>query len=143
MECQKEKYCKCLYYSANALSRVISKIAEEEFSKVDLAPSYAFIVMTVNKTPGIQAGELADIMMLTPSTVTRLLDKLASQVLIKKHSEGRLTLIYPTPKSVELNSEILKCWANIYRRYVETLGEEFANKLTHDIYSTALKLENK
>jgi len=46
-------YCKCLLYSANALSRAITKMAEEEFSVVELAPSYAFVVMTVNSNPGL------------------------------------------------------------------------------------------
>ncbi|MCX6265786.1 MAG: MarR family transcriptional regulator [Bacteroidetes bacterium] len=139
----KHEFCKCLYYSANALARIVTKMAEEEFSAVNLAPSYAFVVMTVNKNPGILAGELAEIMMLTPSTVTRLIDKLESQQLVKKHCEGRSTLIYPTPKSVELNEAIKAAWYKLYVRYVEVLGQENALHLTGEIYQSALKLEAK
>ena len=134
-------YCRCLYYSANALARTITKMAEEEFAVVDLAPSYAFMVMAVNRNPGIQAGELADIMMLTPSTVSRLVDRLESRQLVKKHTEGRLVLIYPTPKSVEINDSIKAAWFKLYQRYVAVLGAEAAVSLTENIYSTALKLE--
>jgi DNA-binding MarR family transcriptional regulator len=136
-------YCKCLYYSANALARIITKIAEEEFSVLDLAPSYAFVVMTVNKNPGIHAGELAAIMKLTPSTVTRLVAKLEDQQLVKKHVEGRVTLIYPTPKSVGINEAIKEAWYKLYQRYVGILGEENARLLTENIYQSAVKLEEK
>ncbi|MFZ4401059.1 MAG: MarR family winged helix-turn-helix transcriptional regulator [Bacteroidales bacterium] len=141
MSDKKNTYCNCLYYSANALARIITKKAEEAFSVVNLAPSYAFVVMTVNKNPGLQAGELAGIMMLTPSTVTRLLEKLEIQELVKRHTEGRLTLIYPTAKSVEINKKIEAAWFSLYQNYINILGEDMANQLTENIYTTALKLE--
>ena len=140
---KKSPYCKCLYYSANALARIITKIAEEEFAVTGLTPSYAFVVMTVNKNPGLQAGEISEIMMLTPSTVTRLLEKLETQDLIKRHTEGRTTLVYPTKHSVELDDKIKTAWLKIYQRYVLVLGEQFANQLTGDIYKAAIKLEAK
>ncbi|NOU16272.1 MAG: winged helix-turn-helix transcriptional regulator [Bacteroidales bacterium] len=143
MSDEKNTYCKCLYYSANALARIITKIAEEEFVVVNLAPSYAFVVMTVNKRPGLLAGELAEIMMLTPSTVTRLLEKLENQQLVKRHTEGRITMIYPTPKSVEINQEIQAAWFKLYTRYTDILGKEFAQQLTEDIFISAVKLDTK
>jgi len=139
----KNQYCNCLYYSANALARIVTRMASEEFAAVNLAPSYAFIVMTVNKNPGIQAGELAEIMMLTPSTVTRLLEKLEIQLLVKRHTEGRTTLVYPTAASVEINDGIKAAWYKLYLRIVDILGEENAQQLTGNIYQSALKLEKK
>ena len=136
-------YCNCLYYSSNALSRIVTRMAEEEFSAVDLAPSYAFVVMTVNKNPGILAGELAEIMMLTPSTVTRLVDKLESRGLVKKHNEGRVTMIYPTPASVEMNEEIKAAWYKLYLRFTDILGEENARQLTGSVFQSAVKLARK
>jgi len=143
MSDEKSSYCKCLYYSANALARIITKMAEEEFAAVNLAPSYAFVVMTVNKKPGLLAGELAEIMMLTPSTVTRLLEKLENQQLVKRHTEGRITMIYPTPQSVELNQAIQTAWGKLYTRYTDILGKEFAHQITEDIFISAVKLDTK
>lgn len=140
---EKNSYCKCLYYSANALARIATKMAEEEFAVVNLAPSYAFVVMAVNRKPGLLAGELAEIMMLTPSTVTRLLEKLETQQLIKRHTEGRITMIYPTPKSVEINQTIVLAWEKLYKRITDILGKEFAHRLTEDIFSAAIKMEKK
>lgn len=139
----KEAYCKCLYYSSNALARIMTRLAEEEFSAVDLSPSHAFIVMTVNRNPGIPAGELAGIMMLTPSTVTRLVDKLESRRLVRKHSEGRSALIYPTPASVAINDAVKEAWFRLYTRIKEILGEEPSRRLTENIYDAAMKLDSK
>jgi MarR family transcriptional regulator, organic hydroperoxide resistance regulator len=138
---EKNTYCKCLYYSANALARIITKIAEDEFKLVNLAPSYAFIVMTVNCKPGLQAGELANIMMLTPSTITRLLEKLEIQNLVSRQTEGRITRVYSTDKSIEMNESINTAWQSLYKRYVGILGEEYAKKLTEQVFQAALKME--
>ena len=74
MKSEKNKdYCQCLYYSANALAREIGKIADEEFAPTGLAPSQAFMMMTVIEKPGIQPMEISHIMMLAPSTITRFI----------------------------------------------------------------------
>lgn len=139
----KNRYCNCLYYSANALARIVTRMATEEFAAVNLAPSYAFIVMTVNKTPGILAGELAEVLMLTPSTVTRLLENLETRKLVKRHTEGRTTLVYPTAASVEINEAIKAAWYKLFLRITDVLGEENARQLTGNIYQSAVKLEKK
>jgi len=53
MEKKKSVDCTCLHYSVNASARVITKIAEEEFAPTGLAPSYTFLLMTVNWNPGV------------------------------------------------------------------------------------------
>ena len=142
MNCNENKYCKCLYYSANALSRIITKMAEEEFAVTGLQPSNAFIIMSVNINPGINIGEIAKIMMLKPSTVTRLVEKLENKLLITKKSEGKYAHIYPTDKSLELDNAIKQAWMNLYNRYVLVLGEEFAKEITNMVFDAAIKLEN-
>ena len=138
---EKNSYCKCLYYSGNALARIMTKMAEEEFSVVNLAPSYAFMVMSVNNNPGIQAGELASYMMLTPSTVTRLIEKLEFQELVYRQTDGRITHVFPTEKALSINDAVKSAWLNLYKRYSGILGEENVVKLTDDIYKAVLKLD--
>jgi DNA-binding MarR family transcriptional regulator len=140
---EKSPYYQCLYYASNALARNMSRLAEEEFAVTGLAPSYAFLVMTVNNRPGITAGELAQIMMLKPSTVTRLVEKMEEQVLLKRMKEKRSTLIFPTKKSVELQESIKQAWMSLYERYVKLLGGESSAELTNLVYSAAVNLEVK
>lgn len=41
-----------------------------------MSPSHAFLVIRVNEQPGLTQKELADLLKLAPSTVTRFLDDL-------------------------------------------------------------------
>lgn len=131
MEKCESKYCGCLYYSVNALSRAITKMADEEFSKTGLqSSSYAFLLMTVNENAGIQPKEIADHMQLTPSTVTRLIEKMESRELLTREHIGRITKVFPTQNSLDLDSKIKDAWQNLHNRYSKLLGEDESQKLT-------------
>lgn len=136
----KSPYCNCLYYSANALSRIITRIAEEEFSVTGLAPSYAFLLMTVNRNSGIQPMEISRIMQLTPSTVTRLIEKMEARNFVTRETEGKFTKVFPTDKAKALDKTIKSAWQNLYHRYMEVLGEAPSRDLTTAIYDAAQKL---
>lgn len=136
------KYCGCLYYSANALARIITKMAEEEFSITGFSPSYGFLIMSINSKPGIQPKELSEIMLLTPSTITRLIEKLEHKGIVERKSSGKISKIFPTSKSIELESVIKEAWSKLFQRYSNLLGEENGKKLTSEIYS-AIKLLEK
>ncbi|MCA9732538.1 MAG: winged helix-turn-helix transcriptional regulator [Deferribacteres bacterium] len=142
MNCDNENiYCGCLYYSANALARVITRMAEEEFSIVQLAPSYAFLLMTINGKPGIQPGEISKIMMLKPSTVTRLIEKMEFKMFLERRTVGKFTQVYPTQKSLDLDSQIKKAWGNLLERYNTLMGAEKSRQLTTDIFEATIKLQ--
>ena len=66
----------CLYFTANSLSRVITRMADDEFRRTGLSPSHAFLMMLVNDNPGIGQKELCEQLHLAPSTVTRFIDAL-------------------------------------------------------------------
>jgi MarR family transcriptional regulator, organic hydroperoxide resistance regulator len=134
------KYCGCLYFSANALARTMTRVAEEKFASTGLSPSYAFLVMTVNDKPGIQPKEISEMMQLTPSTVTRLIDKMEQKGLLSRKSLGKNIEVWPTDSGTALNAQIKTAWAGLYETYSKTLGEDEAIELTAEIYSAASKL---
>lgn len=133
------KYCGCLYYAANALGRMMTKMAEEEFAITGLAPSYAFLLMSVNEKPGIQPKELSEQMQLTPSTVTRLIEKMELRGFVERKSLGRITEVYPTAKSKELDPKIKEAWRSLYQRYSSILGNQ-VDDLTGAVYNAVKKL---
>lgn len=60
MSCEKDsKYCTCLYYSANALARIMTKIAEKAFNTIG-----AHIMVSPQREEGVPdlliAGNDAD-----------------------------------------------------------------------------------
>ena len=135
------QFCACLYYSANALARVITKMAEEEFAISGFSPSYGFLIMSVNAKPGIQPKELSEIMLLTPSTITRLIEKLENKGMVERKNVGKITEVYPTPKGLELETIIKEAWSKLYEKYSDILGEDESKILTANIYKAIKKLE--
>lgn len=141
MEKQDSIFCKCLYFSANAFARLITKMAEEEFASTGLAPSYAFLLMAVNGNPGIQPKFISEMMQLTPSTVTRFIEKLEHKEYLERKAIGKITEVYPTSKSLKLEKKIRKSWSSLYNRYSLILGEAEGKELTSLLYDAAKKLD--
>jgi DNA-binding MarR family transcriptional regulator len=141
MGCDQSTYCRCLYYSANALARILMKMGEEEFAPVSLPPSYAFLLMTVNGHPGITPSEVAQHMMLAPSTVTRFVEKMEDEGYLRRKRVGKEIHIFPTAKSRRLDPKIKICWRALHDRYVKLLGAEASSRLTADVFQAALVLE--
>ena len=112
----------CLYFTANSLARVITRMAEEEFRKTGLSPSHAFLMMLVNDHPGISQKELADNLHLAPSTVTRFIDSLVYKRYLTRKTEGKASKIYPTEEGKNLQSIIEDAWNNLHMKYAKVLG---------------------
>lgn len=135
------KYSGCLYYSTNALARIMTKIADDIFASTGLSSSYAFLIMTVNSRPGIQPSDISKEMQLTPSTVTRLIEKMEFRGLLKRKQLGRATEVYPTDEAIQLNFKIKKAWAELNKRYSDILGKEEGKTLANSIMDAAKKLD--
>ncbi|MGL5946450.1 MAG: MarR family winged helix-turn-helix transcriptional regulator, partial [Sediminibacterium sp.] len=96
MKITDSKYKQCLYFTSSALARKVEKLAIESWKKVDLSPSHAYLLMLVLDEPGMQPGVLAEELQLSPSTITRLIEKLELKKLVIRTTEGKITNVYPT-----------------------------------------------
>jgi DNA-binding MarR family transcriptional regulator len=134
------KYCQCLYFTANALARKIEKLAQDSWSKVDLSPSHAYLLMMAIEEPGVQPSALADHLQLQPSTITRLIEKLEDRKLVVRTTEGKMTNVYPTPKGKELLPKLKECLNEFYSSYAGILGKEESAKLVQSMGKVADKL---
>jgi len=117
-------------------------MAEEEFRITGLAPSYAYLMMYLVEEPGLTQNELSRKMNLKPSTMTRFIEKLLQKGLVERVQSGRVVNIFPTNKGEEMKDLIQLALKNLYKKYSEALGEDFAKKLTADIHQANLKLGN-
>lgn len=134
------KYCQCLYFSSNALARKIEKLANASWEKVGLSASHAYILMLAIEQPGIQPSELVRHLLLSPSTITRLIEKLESKKLVVRTTEGKLTNVYPTPKAKAMLPDLKACLQDFYQQYTSILGKEESNRLVSNINKLADKL---
>lgn len=131
----------CLYFSTNRLSRVITKMAEDEFAATGMSPTFAYLLMAVYEKEGIPQKELCAILHLQPSTVTRLIEKLEAKGLISSRVDGRLSLIYPTDKGKALEPVINECWMSLRARYSAILGETEGDSLSIRLSEVSDRLE--
>lgn len=134
-------YCGCLYFNSNALARIMTKLADEAFAPVGLTSSYAFLLMTVQKKPGINPKEIASEMQLTASTVTRLIEKMEYRGLLERKVVGRTTEVYSTEKCEDMYDEIKGCWKNLKTKYEELIGKELADELTLNLRESLMQLD--
>ena len=140
---ERSKYCNCLYFSSNALARIMTKLADDEFKTTGLTTSYAFLLMTVNEKPGLQPTEISQQMMLTPSTVTRLIDKMENKKYLRREYEGKQTKVFPTEKSLVLDKQLKENWLKLFKRYSDILGENMSTVLTTNISKAVAQLEKE
>ncbi|MCH5586113.1 MarR family transcriptional regulator [Shimazuella sp. AN120528] len=123
----------CLYFTANQLAREAGKLAEEEFRKIGLSPTYAFLILVVKEQPRITLTELSSILHIAPSTGTRFVDKLIVKGLVDRKTEGKLAKVTLTEKGLQLHDEIQACWDRLYDRYSAIFGKEEGDALTETV----------
>lgn len=134
------RFSACLLFSANALARAITAIGDEEFGRVGLSYSHAYLLSEVISQPGITPSALSDTLYLTPSTITRLVEKLEQKQLVRRESEGKKTLILPTTAGEALQADINDAWNRVGQRYAAAIGETNVCQLTKQVFQAAKSL---
>lgn len=140
---EKSYFCNCLFFSSASFARNMSKLADEAFARTGWSPSHAFVMITVNRfDEGVIPSRIAKELHLTPSTVTRLLDKLEQKKMVKREADGKNSLVKPTEKSLALNDELMDSWNTLFESYKALLGEEFSGRLADQLYDASEKIKN-
>jgi MarR family transcriptional regulator, organic hydroperoxide resistance regulator len=140
MKASNSRFCQCLYFSSNAFARRVEKLASETWKKVGLSPSHAYVLLLVIEEPGIQPTAIVHQLLLTPSTITRLIEKLEEKKLVVRTTEGKLTNIYPTPKAKALLPEMNNCVNQFYEAYSAILGKEESARIAASMNKLVDKL---
>ncbi len=132
----------CLYFTANSLSRAMTRLAEEAFRPTGLSPSHAFVLMLAAEEPGIGPGELAERLALAPSTVTRFVDALVLKGLLSRTAEGRAARLAATPAGLALLKGVEQAWKRLHAAYLDVLGPE-SDRLARELDEACRKLEGR
>ena len=140
MKISESRYSSCLYFSSNALARKMEKLALESWKPVNLSPSHAYLLILIIEQPGMQPGALSEEMYLTPSTVTRLLEKLEERKLIVRANEGRITNVYPSPKGKELQAKLKSCVKNFHEACTTMLSRDETLKALQSMHKLTEQL---
>lgn len=114
----------CLFFSVTKLARGFGKLGDDAFSKTGLSPSHAFILYLVNCSGPLHQKEIGEKLHLSPSTITRFIEKLESKGLIEKTVEGKNAVITTTEKGLALHETVAEAWRKLHQQYEDVLTEE-------------------
>lgn len=114
MESPFAPYQDCLLFTTNAFARLLNKIAEPFFSEVGLTTTHAFILMTVADRPGITVTDLAAVVLLDSTTVTRALDKMERNGLVFRNSRGNRVEIFPSVDGLRRVNDARAAWGKVH-----------------------------
>lgn len=142
MKCSDSRYSGCLYFASNALARKMEKLANASWKKAGLPVSHAYLLMSVIENPGIQPIALCGQLQLSPSTITRLVEKLEEKRLVVRTTEGKITNIYPTPRAKEMLPLMKSCVKEFALNWARMLGQEEGFRLARNINRISDKLED-
>ena len=137
----KNYYTDNLHYTTVALSREITAVAEIAFLDLGLTPSDAYLIMTVNEKPNIQPTEISEKILLAPSTITRMIEKLEKRNIVTRAQEGKYTYVAATSKGINLYVLILEKWVEINDSFLAKLGDDSVANLVNFTSDATLKLK--
>ncbi|MBL7814883.1 MAG: MarR family transcriptional regulator [Saprospiraceae bacterium] len=137
----KNYYFDNLYYTTTAFSREISSITENAFMDLGLTPSDAYLIMVVNEKPNVQPTEISEKILLAPSTITRMIEKLEKRNIVTRTQEGKYTYVAATSKGKDLYPEILSTWDDIYEVFNRKLTGDTIRQLVEITSEAAKKLK--
>ncbi|MFN4006339.1 MAG: MarR family winged helix-turn-helix transcriptional regulator [Chitinophagaceae bacterium] len=137
MKTSESRYHQCLYFTSNAFARKVEKLALHYWKPLGFSPSHGYLLMVVLQEPGVQPTKLANELQLTPSTITRLIEKLEGQALITRMLDGKTTMVYATDKAKALLPEMQAAMDGFYMAYSKILGPEASCALTQQIATVA------
>lgn len=118
---------KCLYFNVVKLSRTVNSLWESAYLPFGLSPSQAYLLQFILKEPGDTPKNLAKKMDLTLSTVSRLVDGLATRRLIekKKHNQDkRESNVYPTQNAKKIEKDLTRTTAALRKKVERLIGDK-------------------
>lgn len=133
------RYGACLLFAANALARAVTVIGDAEFAKLGLSYSHAYLLNEVAREPGQTPTALSATLFLSPSTITRLIEKLEGKGLVRRQPEGKRTMVFATETGQSLAPAIARAWQDNWVKFTDSLGEAEAVQLTKQIIAAAEK----
>ena len=117
-----------LYFTVSRLNRNITRLAEQEFKKINLPPSYAFLLMLLNEWKELTPTQISKSLDIKPSTTTRFLDKLQKQGLVIRRLEGKFSYVSLSPTGVGRIPEIIGVYETMEYKYTKLLSNKLVNE---------------
>jgi DNA-binding MarR family transcriptional regulator len=117
-------YCGCFNFRRTA--RAVTRLYDQAFQSCGLRSTQFSIMVGIAKTQPTSIGDLANVMVIDSTTLTRSLGRLQKEgvLTISPRSVRRQRFVTLTPKGEKLLAESLPAWRTAHERFVQALGAE-------------------
>lgn len=133
----------CLFFDSQALARVTDEMARDIFMPTTLSPYHAYILYAIVLSPNISPTNLAILMSLSPSTITRLVDKLVQKGLVKREFSGKSSSLKATKNGNNLRVPTEEAMGKLNKKFIDMLGTHNLDSLNSNIKDFVLKFNSK
>ena len=117
------------YLSVSSLSRMLEQMAFPYFQEYQLAVSHVLILLLIKESDKISPSQLSNMLNLSPSTITRLVDKLEKKQLIKRVKSGKNILIILSSQAEKIIPQLEQSWESYQQKIATLLGQELNDKI--------------
>jgi DNA-binding MarR family transcriptional regulator len=127
----------CLYFTASALARQLSTMADRCFRPTGLNPSQGFALMCIVEEPGTSPSVIAERLALAPSSVTRIVEALQRFGYVTTRVEGRRVMAFPSEAGRQHHERVLQAWGELHAAYSDLLGRSRGDELCRQIHEAS------
>ena len=130
----KSEIQKCIYFTISKMFRMVNKIAEESFEKMDIYPTHGFLMIILKEEEkGLTVNQISETLAIAPSTVTRFVDKLVAKGYVKREKAGKNSFSKITEEGLKIIPDIYKAWDGISAKIEELIGNaEYLRRMGED-----------
>lgn len=116
------------YFNSHCLAKSIEDFWKKGYSQLGLSPASANLILLINENPGIIQKEAAAYLHLEKSTLSRAVDKLENDGLLRRKvldSENKKEkCLFPTRKSKNMYPKITEINTRLEKELTEKIGSE-------------------
>lgn len=124
--------------------RCAMRFREDELADTGLAGCQTPYLTALYRNPGISQEELARLLNVNKSSVTRQLSVLEEKGYIRREASAtdkRILLVFPTDKAIALHDRIFACYGNWSSYLTQDFSEEEKAALSHLMARIAARAE--
>ena len=127
----------CLYFTISKLYRIMSRIAEDSFAKLDMCSTHGYLLVLLQEDEeGLTVGKISETLAIAPSTVTRFLDKLEVRGYVERIKTGKQSIAKITAEGKKVMSQVYTCWNEVFKKIEYLVNDD---KYLSEVFETFSK----
>ena len=116
----------CLAYRVRLLNRVVTNIYDRALRPIGLKANQANILIMLSISGGASSTDIAKVLVMEKSTVSRAVDRMKKNgwIKVEEHGDGSSQTITVTAKGRDLMAAAHAQWKGAQKQAADLLGEE-------------------